>query len=90
MSGQLGHIVQDTISTPAARGSHCYKLIKLNNGELADGEDLLAGVGAAVPQCGPRLHPNLSNVMKTLTLCRRVVAGLGWAGLGWGSFRCSA
>ena len=52
----------------------------------------LAGVGAAVPQCGPRLHPNLSNVMKTLTLCRRIVAGLGWAGrwawtglgLGWG------
>ena len=43
----------------------------------------LAGVGAAVPQCGPRLHPNLSNVMKTLTLCRRIVAGLGWAGLGW-------
>ena len=83
MSGQLGHIVQDTISTPAARGSHCYKLVKLNNGELADGEDLLAGVGAAVPQCGPRLHPNLSNVMKTLTLCRRVVAGLGLAGLGW-------
>ena len=41
----------------------------------------LAGVGAAVPQCGPRLHPNLSNVMKTLTLCRRIVAGLGWAGL---------
>ena len=40
----------------------------------------LAGVGAAVPQCGPRLHPNLSNVMKTLTLCRRIVAGLGW---GW-------
>ena len=66
----------------------------------------LAGVGAAVPQCGPRLHPNLSNVMKTLTLCRRIVAGLGWAGLGWAlgldwagaglglvcsrSFRCSA
>ena len=42
----------------------------------------LAGVAAAVPQCGPRLHPNLSNVMKTLTLCRRIVAGLGWAGLG--------
>ena len=44
----------------------------------------LAGVAAAVPQCGPRLHPNLSNVMKTLTLCRRIVAGLGWAGLGAG------
>ena len=45
----------------------------------------LAGLVAAVPQCGPRLHPNLSNVMKTLTLCRRIVAGLGWAaaGLGW-------
>ena len=39
----------------------------------------LAGVGAAVPQCGPRLHPNLSNVMKTLTLCRGIVAGLGWS-----------
>ena len=66
---------------------------------------ILAGVGAAVPQCGPRLHPNLSNVMKTLTLCRRV-SWLGWAGLGWAlgldwagaglglvcsrSFRCSA
>ena len=41
----------------------------------------LAGVVAAVPQCGPRLHPNLSNVMKTLTLCRGIVPGLGWAGL---------
>ena len=43
----------------------------------------LAGVGAAVPQCGPRLHPNLSNVMKTLTLCRSVYRGWAGAGLGW-------